>query len=67
MSTGPDSSSGEPLEFSLRGLGPAFDAEYDALPEAVKMNVTKKEFAWMPPHRRAVITDEITLPEAFAD
>lgn len=40
-----------------------FDQEYDALPECVKMAVTRKEFAWMPPERRCRLEEEMTTPE----
>lgn len=49
------------------GFGPAFDAEYAALPEAVKMIYTPREFAWMPPERRARLVEEETLPDVAED
>ena len=49
------------------GFGPAFDAEYDALPEALKMLYSPKEYAWLPPERRARLIEEETMPEVPED
>ena len=49
------------------GFGPAFDAEYDALPAGVRAVYSAKDYAWMPPERRARLVDEETMPEAFDD
>lgn len=49
------------------GFGPAFDAEYDALPEALKMIYSPKEYAWLPPERRARLIEDETMPEATED
>lgn len=49
------------------GFGPAFDAEYSALPESIKMIYSPKEYAWMPPERRARLIDEECLPEVSED
>lgn len=48
-------------------FGAAFDAEYAALPESLKMIYTPKEYAWMPPERRAKLIEEETMPEVWED
>ena len=52
---------------SASGFGPAFDAEYDALPEALKMVYTPRDYAWLPPERRATLIEEETMPEAYPE
>lgn len=47
--------------------GAALDAEYDALPEAIKGSVTIREFAWMDPGRRARLHEDFTMPEPTED
>lgn len=49
------------------GFGPAFDAEYDALPAALKAIYTPREYAWIPPERRARLIEEETMPEVGED
>lgn len=49
------------------GFGPAFDAEYDALPAALKAVYSPKEYAWIPPERRARLIEEETMPEVGED
>lgn len=49
------------------GFGPDFDAEYDALPEALKAIYTPREFAWMPTERRSRLIEEETMPEVGED
>lgn len=49
------------------GFGPAFDAEYDALPEALKAIYTPREYAWLPPERRSRLIEEETMPEVGED
>ncbi len=49
------------------GFGPAFDAEYNALPESLKMLYSPNDYAWIPPERRARLVEEETMPEATAD
>lgn len=49
------------------GYGPVFDAEYDALPEALKQIYSPKEYAWLPPERRARLIDEETMPDVPED
>ena len=49
------------------GFGPAFDAEYAALPESLKMIYSPKEYAWIQPERRARLIDEECLPEVGED
>lgn len=49
------------------GFGPAFDAEYDALPEALKMIYSPREYAWIPPERRGRLLEEETMPEVPED
>ncbi len=49
------------------GFGPAFDAEYDALPESIKALYSPREFAWIPPERRARLVEEETMPEVGED
>lgn len=53
--------------FSMSEFGPLFDAEYDNLPEGLKLIYSPKEYAWMTPERRARLIDEETLPETFED
>lgn len=48
-------------------FGPVFDAEYDELPEALKLIYSPKEYAWMSPERRQRLIEEETLPEYFED
>lgn len=48
-------------------FGPAFDAEYDALPAALKAIYTPREYAWIPPERRARLIEEETMPEVGED
>lgn len=47
--------------------GAAFAAEYAALPEAVKSVYSPKEYAWMPPERRARLIEEETMPDVAED
>lgn len=49
------------------GFGTAFDAEYESLPESLKMIYTTKDYAWMPPERRARLIEEECLPEVGED
>lgn len=49
------------------GFGPAFDAEYDALPEALKVIYSPREYAYMPPERRGRLLEEETMPEVPED
>lgn len=49
------------------GFGPAFDAEYAALPEALKMLYSPKEYAWLPPERRARLIEDETMPKVPED
>lgn len=44
-----------------------FDQEYAALPAFIREVVTKTEFAWMSPDRRARLQDEMTMPEPTED
>jgi len=53
--------------FSMSEFGALFDAEYDSLPEGLKLIYSPKEYAWMTPERRARLIEEETLPEAFED
>jgi hypothetical protein len=45
------------------GFGEHFDAEYDALPESIKMVYSPKEYAWMQPEQRARLIEDETMPE----
>lgn len=47
--------------------GPAFDAEYSRLPESIKSLYSPKDYAWLPPERRARLIEEETMPDAFED
>lgn len=49
------------------GLGAAFDKEYAALPEALKMIYTPKEYGWLDPVDRARLLDDLCMPEATED
>lgn len=49
------------------GFGVHFDAEYDALPEAIKTLYTPKEYAWLPPETRAALIEQETMPEVPED
>lgn len=51
----------------MSSYGIHFDAEYDALPESLKMIYTPKEYAWMSPERRARIIEEECMPEVGED
>lgn len=48
-------------------FGAVFDAEYDALPAALKAIYTPREYAWIPPERRARLLEEETMPEVGED
>lgn len=48
-------------------FGAGFDAEYDALPEALKLIYTPKEYAWLPPETRATLIDQETMPDVGED
>lgn len=48
-------------------FGPAFAAEYAALPEALKAIYSPREYAWMPPERRARLLEEETMPDVPED
>ena len=41
--------------------------DYDKLPEAIKMEISDEEFAWMNDERRAHIVDEFCCPEPEED
>ena len=43
--------------------GPAFDAEYDQLPESLKLIYTPKEYAWMQPEQRAHLIESECMPD----
>lgn len=45
------------------GYGEAFDAEYDALPEAIKLLYTPKEYAWTQPELRARLIEQECYPD----
>ena len=49
------------------GYGAIFDAEYEALPEAIKAIYTPKEYAWLPPEVRARVIEQQTMPEVGED
>ena len=49
------------------GFGPGFDAEYDALPAALKSIYTPREYAWISPERRARLIEEETMPDVGED
>lgn len=45
------------------GYGAAFDAEYDALPESIKLLVSPKEYAWTAPEDRAKLIEQEIYPD----
>lgn len=47
--------------------GPAFDAEYESLPESIRMIYSRKEYAWMPPERRALLVESECMPDVEED
>ncbi len=49
------------------GYGVAFDADYNALPEALKLLYTPKEYAWLDPEIRARVIEQETMPEVGED
>lgn len=49
------------------GFGAAFDAEYDALPEALKVIYTPREYAWLDPQIRARLVESECMPEVGED
>lgn len=49
------------------GYGQAFDAEYERLPESIKAIYSPKDYAWIPPERRANLIDEECMPEVAED
>lgn len=49
------------------GYGEHFDAEYDALPEPIKMLYTPKEYAWLEPSARARLIEQECMPEVPED
>lgn len=52
---------------AVSGFGHVFDAEYAALPEAIKAIYSPREYAWLPPERRARLIEEETMPEVPED
>ena len=49
------------------GFGVHFDAEYESLPEPIKMLYTPKDYAWMQPEQRARLVEAECLPEVAED
>lgn len=49
------------------GFGAHFDAEYDSLPESLKLLYTPKEYAWLPPEQRARLVEQECMPEVAED
>lgn len=49
------------------GFGHAFDAEYESLPESIKILYSPKEYAWMQPEQRSRLIDQECLPEVGED
>ncbi len=41
--------------------------DYDLLPEVIRANVTKKEYAWMTDDQKAELTDSFTEPDVLED
>lgn len=41
--------------------------DYEKLPEAIKAQVSEKEYAWLPESDRQRVVDEFTMPEATDD
>ena len=54
-------------ERSASGFGAAFDAEYEALPEGIKLLVSPREFAWTEPENRARLIEQECLPDVPED
>jgi hypothetical protein len=48
-------------------FGAAFDAEYEALPESLKVIYSPKEYAWLDPTQRARLIEQETMPEVGED
>jgi hypothetical protein len=48
-------------------FGAAFDAEYEALPESLKLIYTPKEYAWLPPEIRAKVIEQECMPDVAED
>ena len=49
------------------GFGAHFDAEYERLPEPIKMLYTPRDYAWMQPEQRTRIVEAECLPEVAED
>lgn len=47
--------------------GPAFDAEYESLPESIRMIYSRKEYAWMDHERRARLVESECMPDVGED
>lgn len=48
-------------------FGAAFDAEYDELPESLKLIYTPTEYAWLTPETRSKVIEQETMPEVGED
>lgn len=48
-------------------FGPAFDAEYEALPAALKMIYTPKQWAWLGAEERGRAVDRECMPDVGED
>jgi hypothetical protein len=51
----------------IQASSDAMVAEYDALPESVKLAVSLKEYAWMGPTERSRLLDDFCMPEPEGD
>ncbi len=49
------------------GFGAHFDAEYESLPESIKLLYSPKDYAWMPPEQRAGLIEAECMPEVAED
>lgn len=50
-----------------RMVKPFTHPDYEKLPEAIKAQVSEKEYAWLPESDRQRVVDEFTMPEATED
>lgn len=50
-----------------RALDPTGDADYDNLPEDIKVHITQKEFRWIGPEGRSKLMREFTEPDYTED
>ncbi len=41
--------------------------DYDALPEAIRAQLTREQYAWLPDSAKAMLQEEMTMPDDDAE